>query len=389
MSLTITGCSSSSDGISQISDTPVLANTGTIEADNPVSGETETDSVCPFNRIEVGLTGIERIDLLVYNFTELSLTDSYFTVDTSKPVASDDLLIVVSSNITISTQNSTEPQDLSSSDSSCGPPTSFLFSTDQIDDIVVTSDQDWNAVLPAGTPLNNISRVVSITETGATSDESPPFQVNAVDQAYFPVPADPSGLLTPLSELASVDPTAPIELFLHLSPPDATREHRINITYLMQSGDIFTMTTDPVTILQTSANPQRLNGSLWNLASYTQEGVTTTIDQPERKLWHRLSVGPSALQFVISFPELGYCEFNVKITGAVIEICSGVQTFENTNPSTQTSQNCNFPTAPSTNTQTALDQFFVPGQLSFEVLDRTLTLTSENGNRLVFESARI
>lgn len=89
-----------------------------------------------------------------------------------------------------------------------------------------------------------------------------------------------------------------------------------------------------------------------------------------------------------SIPELGFCEFNVEVSQPFIEIRDEASTTENSDPSTETNQNCNFPIGEATPTQLALGRFFIAGQFRYEVSGRALTLTSENGDEFVFESAR-
>lgn len=398
-SLALSGCSSNTENPSTADQSAATVVGGTPESDSSATADTSidtsTDLPCPNNRTPVSVVGIASITLLEFNYTEFSLVDQYYRFDTLQPVAANDLLFTVSSSITTSTNNPSSDAAIESfvsvptdASSSCDAPTGFIVSVDEINDIVITSDQDWNDELPAGTSLNAIADALSITESSIPDDGFSMLQIEQVDQAYFPAPSNPDAQALPLSELAQAGNTAPIQLLVRLSPPDNSRTHRLNFTYSMRSGDTFTQTTEPITILKERANPQRLNGSLWNLTSYTLDGDTATIEPPERQLWHRLSVGRSALQIVVSIPELGFCEFNVDITQPLLEIRDEAVANENTDPALHTNQNCNFPEGESTTTQMALEQFFVPGQLRYEVSNRTLTLTSENGDAFVFESAR-
>ena len=121
------------------------------------------------------------------------------------------------------------------------PPRSVVISQ-RIADIDIVSDADLSDDLRAGSSLK------AVTDLYAHPIDFP-YQVLGDESgrhgSAIPADADPPSV----DEFVASEPLAPLVFDLILTAEaDEVREHRFSVTYALENGDVFTATSDPVTL---------------------------------------------------------------------------------------------------------------------------------------------
>ena len=207
------------------------------------SGVDEGDECLDSSQIPIAVTGLASATNLQRNRSVDSASAFYLApVDTGDAITIDDYLL----SIRTDTIEAEEPRSartpllgwlIGSAYASCAP---FQFAPSQrITDIDLVSDTALSDELASGTSFKAVTTI------------------HVVSNNRLDVPSDDAvirpGETLPLDEFVSDAAPAPVAFGLLLNADvDATREHRFTITYSLEGGDVFTLTTDPVMLAPAS-----------------------------------------------------------------------------------------------------------------------------------------
>ena len=384
----LAACSSNENGETAPDEAPLSAapieiaaapdDVEVVEAPEPVGSD--PDGSCEDLRSFAAVTGLRSLRAFERQFTSLDRNASaYALADTSAAVASDNVVLHVSAEAVLVDAPVPKQPTLDTRLSCIGP---YLESTGRLRAVTIVSDADWTDEFPAGTSL------VPIVQARAFATGPAPSSVEidewlAPDYIDFPERSDPYGALRSIDEIVSRGAGVPLVLAFRLDSPDEAREHRFTVTYALEDGNVFTVTSPAVTI--TGPQPiTDLAGTAWELRELRIAGTAESVEpigDPDRTPNSTgIEFGPQGSQLVFVVAGRGFCEVNIRLTSGRLEI----RAEDDRDPSVQTNRSC-FLDGDLGTLERALDEFLAAGFYDTSIEGRDLVISASDGDELIFE----